>query len=279
MATTLTPSPPRPPTRTRHTPAPVGSPPDAPTGRRHIARAACHGARHGGPKFGKKNGRDASGWVTTGSGGGGQGGGKAPRTLQGAMAPSLGPRVRRRRPRRPTAANVATVGDTDRAASVCGRARGHDRPTERCAWADPPPALPPMGAGVRTSFLALRATPGGLGGGAESHIRTRPPPPAQNRPRRGFSPDHEGGLTFEPIAPLRQRSAAVRHLAGARITFFGLLHVAGVLSIFRKNCFVRCAASCAFRVTFLSWAQALVRVFVPCGAVRRRLRRQQSPRE
>ena len=159
----------------------------------------------------RKKGRSRREWVgNTGGGGGGQGGGKAPRTLHVAMAPSLGPHVRRRRPRRPTAANVATVGVTVRAASAWGRARGHDRPTGRCVWAAPPPALPPVGAGVRTRFLAPRATPGGLGG-ERNHIFGRDPPPRPKPSPARICPGSRGGahLRTNRSPPTALRASAM----------------------------------------------------------------------
>ena len=48
-------------------------------------------------------------------------------------------------------------------------------------------------------------------GEAETQIPARPPLPSQNRTKHEFFPDHEGGLPFRPIAPLRKRSTAVRH--------------------------------------------------------------------
>jgi len=210
MATTLSPSAPRPPTSTIHTRATLGSPPHATTGRRHIARVACRGARHGGHKIRKKDCRDASGWVTTGGGRGGQRGGKAPRKLQRAIAPSLGPRVRRRRPRRPTAASVATVGVTDRAASAWRRARA--RSADKTARVGGSAACSAT-HGCRCSHPPFGATGGTRwpGGETETQIPTRLPLPSHNRTNHECFPDHEGELLFRPIAPLRQRSDAVRH--------------------------------------------------------------------
>jgi len=94
----------------------------------------------------------------------------------------MGPRVRRRRPSRPTAAKVATVGVTDWRAFARRGARGHDRPTGWCVWAALPPALPPVGAGVRTRVLAPRATRGGLGEERNYVFRRGPHPPPKTVP-------------------------------------------------------------------------------------------------